>query len=107
MTLDKYVEMCKQMGDEIDWEKAPPIWEDFPDYVHYAVDVFNCLPDTYSSGMEPIYTGKDLSAYSVIAKDIFELDSLNFKRVFELVMFMDSRAREKAIKAAKKKGGKK
>lgn len=95
------------MGDEVDWEKAPPIWEDFPSYVHTAVDVFNCLPDTYSSGMEPVYTGKDLSSFSMIARDIFELEKEDFKRVFELVMFIDSRARKEAIKKASKKGSKK
>ena len=33
MTKDQYLEMMEQMGEEPDWEKCPPDWEDFPDIV--------------------------------------------------------------------------
>lgn len=109
MTKEKYLTTCALLGDEIDEKKMPPDLDDFPSYVHQALDVFNCLPDTYSGGMEPIYSGKDYSALS----DLFSV--LNVEKedqllVFKVVHSLDTRARTQAINEAKrkaKKGGKK
>ena len=100
MTREKYIEMHQQLGDEVDWDKAPVELDDFPTYVHQAMEIFNCLPDTYSGGMEPIYSGKDLASFSMLANEVFEVEK--FQDVFRVVSFLDYRAKEKAINAAKK-----
>ena len=33
--------MCNQTGQEIDWEKCPPDWEDFPQIVVDAINIFH------------------------------------------------------------------
>lgn len=105
MTKDKYLEMCKTFGDVPDEEKMPPDLDDFPDYMIMGLDIFNCLPDTYSGGMEPIYTGKDLSALPTLY-DIFGIEKEEKMRIFKVIQFLDTRARKKAISDAKKKNRK-
>lgn len=102
MTKDKYLETCRLLNEDIDYEKMPPDYEDFPTYVHQAMDVFNCLPDTYSGGMEPLYSGKDYSALSGIMQ-VLQVDSEDTLQVFKVVHHLDTRARKQAISAAKKK----
>lgn len=102
MTKSKYLETCKLLNEEVDFEKMPPDLEDFPTYIHQALDVFNCLPDSYSGGMEPIYSGKDYSALSSILP-IFNIDPEDTLRVFRAVHHLDTRARKQALNAAKKK----
>ena len=43
MSKDQYLEMCEQMGQDPDWEKCPPAWEDFPEIVVTATNIFNLL----------------------------------------------------------------
>ena len=45
MTKDQYLEMMEQMGEEPDWEKCPPDWEDFPDIVIITMNIFNSMGD--------------------------------------------------------------
>ena len=92
--------MCLQMGDEPEWDKCPPSFDDFPTYVHDALDIFNALPDTYSGGMEPIYSGKNIGPFTDLCTLYEVSDRL---MVFEIVQFLDNQAREQAIRAAKKK----
>lgn len=103
MTKDKYLETCRLLNEDIDFDKMPPDIEDFPTYVHQALDVFNCLPDTYSGGMEPIYSGKDYSALTGLL-EVLQVDKEDMLRVFKVVHHLDGRARKQAINAAKKKG---
>ena len=101
--------MCAQYGDPVDWDKCPPDWEDFPDYVHISMSIFNALPDLYvAGGMDaPLYTGKDISALPVLF-DLYDISDKEDKiRVFDTIQFLDGRAREQAMaerkKAAKQK----
>jgi hypothetical protein len=105
MTKSKYLEACVQLGDEPDWDLMPPDYEDFPIYVHQALEVFNYLPDTYSGGMEPIYSGKDYSALQSIFQ-VLEVEREDTLLVFKVVHHLDTRARKQAITAAKKKSAK-
>ena len=96
--------MCEAYGDPIDWSKCPADLEDFPDYVVTALSIFNSLPDRYTSTMESvIYTGKDFAALPAMF-DIFNVEDRDEKLlVFEVIEFLDGRAREQALKASKKK----
>ena len=32
---------CEQMGEDPDWTKCPPAWEDFPEIVITGLNIFN------------------------------------------------------------------
>jgi hypothetical protein len=98
--------MCRLYNDAVDWNKCPPDIEDFPDYVHDALTLFNCLPDTYISTMDsPIYSGKDITALPVLF-NVYSIRDCHYHRllVFETIQFLDGRAREQALSERKKKG---
>lgn len=101
MDTARYLEMCEAMGDEPDLDKIPPEIDSFPDYVQLAIEIFNSLPDTYSGGMAPVYTGKNLSSLLPLY-EIFQVVGRDKMKVFEVIRFLDSRARKQAINEAKK-----
>ena len=41
--------MCEQTGQEVDWEKCPADWEDFPPLVWESVEIYNSLPGSMKS----------------------------------------------------------
>ena len=43
MTKEQYLMMCEQTGEEIDWERCPPEWEDFPESVTKAMSIYHQL----------------------------------------------------------------
>ena len=45
MTKEQYLMMCEQTGQEIDWEKCPAEWSDFPELVWDMVEIYNSLGD--------------------------------------------------------------
>lgn len=106
MTKDKYLSLCEQLGTEPREEKCPPGYEDFPEPVQQAIEVFNKLGDRVYP--EIGYMGKDytsidlhMEVIGVTQKDIF-LDTL-----VRLDAFMIKKSAEQLKKArdsAKKKG---
>ena len=101
VSAEQYLAMCKVMGDEPDMNKLPPEFGSFPSYVQIALEIFNALPDTYSGGMSPIYVGKNLSSLPVLF-DLYLVGDEKMQ-VFEVIRFLDNRARKQAIKEASKK----
>jgi hypothetical protein len=110
MTFEKYMETCRQLNVEPEESKIPPSIEDFPSYVHTGIRLFNSLPDTFTGGMEPVYNGKDITAITTLF-EIYNIDPEDYVYVFEVIQFIDNRARRKAAadhkKAAAKGKGKK
>lgn len=103
MTYDKYIRMCEEFGDKIDYDQIPPMYEDFPSFVHYGIQIFNMLPDNYTSTMEAtIYVGKDYSSCQMLL-DLYKVPDEDRLLVVNVVHFLDSRARRKAIDNAKRK----
>jgi len=100
ITSERYLSMCEAMGDEPDMNKLPPEFSDFPSYVQVSIELFNSLPDTYSGGMSTVYTGKNLSSLPVLF-DLFNITDEKLK-VFEVIRFLDHRARTQAHKQAEK-----
>lgn len=98
MTKEAYIDMCNQLGDEVDWDNIPLDLDDFPDYVELAFQVFNLLSDTYS-GMDSIYTGKDLSSVQSVM-EILEIEPEYRRDILEVISILDSRAIKKARKQA-------
>lgn len=103
MTSEVYLRMCEEFGDPVDWEKIPPDYMDFPSYVHSAINIFNSLPDNYTSTMEKIiYTGKDYASLPVLF-ELYQTPQDDKLLIFDVIQFLDSRARKKALQEANKK----
>ena len=105
ITADTYIMMEEQLGGEIDPDKIPPSFEDFPSYVHQGIEIFNALPDTYSGGMSSMYVGKNYSSLEVLFS-LYLIEGEDRFTVFEIIRFLDGRAREASYKEAKKSADK-
>jgi len=100
ITAEAYIKICERLGDKVDLEKIPPSYEQLPWYVKDAMEIFNSLPDTYTSGMSPVYIGKDLSSLE-LTMELYDIDSEYRLLTFKIIRVLDSRARDKAIRLAK------
>ena len=98
MTKDQYLEMMEQMGEEPDWEKCPPDWEDFPDLVVITMNIFNSMGDRVYP--EIGYIGKDYTNFDFLLKH-YGIEEHNKEYVFELLLWLDSRAIEASQKKLK------
>tara|TARA_X000001382_G_scaffold129308_1_gene120964 strand:+ start:1256 stop:1576 length:321 start_codon:yes stop_codon:yes gene_type:complete len=100
MSKDQYLMMCEQTGEEIDWEKCPPAYEDFPDIVHDALNIYNSLGNRIMA--EVGYTGKDFTNFNFIL-ELYKVQDFDKDFLMEILLFLDSReieASQKAIKQA-------
>ena len=91
MTKDQYLMMCEQTGEEIDWDKCPPDWEDFPEIIQQAINTFNQLGDRVYA--EIGYTGKDYTNLNTYI-EIYGIEDRGF--FLEVLQFLDSRAIKKS-----------
>ena len=98
MTKDQYLMLCEQTGEEIDWDKCPPDWEDFPDIVINTVSIFNSLGDKIYP--EIGYTGKDFTNFEFLFKH-YNIRNNQIDYVYETILWLDSRAIEKSQKKLK------
>lgn len=98
MTKDQYLEMMEQMGEEPDWEKCPPDWEDFPDVVILAMNIFNSMGDRVYP--EIGYIGKDYTNFDFLIK-YYGIEEYTKEFIFELLLWLDSRAIEASQKKIK------
>jgi hypothetical protein len=97
MTYERYETMQKQLGREIDVEKAPPRWEDFPEVVITAVNIFNMLGDRVVQ--EVGYIGKDYTNLKVLMS-LYDIPDIEF--FLELLTWLDQRAIKKSSDELKK-----
>jgi len=98
MTKDQYLMMCEQTGQEIDWEKCPPAWEDFPDLVIDILNIFNSLGDRIFPDIG--YIGKDFTNLEFLIKH-YDIQTQHIDFVFNTILWLDSRAIEKSQKKIK------
>ena len=99
MSKDQYLEMCEQIGKEINWEECPPDWEDFPQIVIDSVNIFHCMGDRIYP--EIGYIGKDYTNWQFLL-DNYSIQEHQTDYVFDLVLWLDSRkieASQKKLKA--------
>ena len=93
------MEMCNQTGQEIDWEKCPPDWEDFPQIVIDAISIFHSLGDRIYPDIG--YVGKDYINFQFLMKQ-YSIEEHQKDYVFDLILWLDSRkieASQKKLKA--------
>jgi len=98
MTKDQYIMMCEQTGEEIDWDKCPPDWGDFPDIVSIIMSIFNSLGDRIYP--EIGYTGKDFTNLEFLLKH-YKVAEHEVDFVYNIILWLDSRTIERSQKKLK------
>ena len=74
MSVEAYLQMCNQLGQDPLEEEMPPSVEDFPLEIQEAFIVHAMLPDRWD-GASGTYMGKDWSAL----KDLLDLQNVHDK----------------------------
>ena len=87
MTRDRYLSMCEQMDKEPDPKEIPPDWEDFPEIVQIAINIFNMLGDRVYP--EIGYVGKDYGNLQHYI-EVYDIEDKEF--LLEILHWLDSRA---------------
>ena len=94
MTKDQYLRMIEQTGEEIDWDRCPPDWDDFPETVTTAVSIFNNLTNRIYSDVG--FTGKDFSNLNTLYKYHSIEEKAEKDWIFEILLFLERRAVEES-----------
>jgi len=90
ITLDKYLSMCEQLGEEPNPDKMPPEVSDFPVDVQKAMMLFNKLGDRIYPDIG--YLGKDYTQLPIYIK-VYEIE--NTELFLETLLRLDSKVIEK------------
>lgn len=90
--------MCEQTGQEIDWEKCPPDWEDFPQVVITTFNIFNSLGDRVYPDVG--YIGKDFTNFNFLLK-YYQVETYQIEFIFNTILWLDSRAIQSSQKKIK------
>ena len=98
MTKDQYLEMMEQMGEEPDWEKCPPDWEDFPELTVTYMNIFYSMGDRIYPDIG--YIGKDYTNFDFLLEH-YGIENHQKEYVLETLLFLDSRAIEASQKKLK------
>jgi len=98
MTKDQYIMMMEQTGEEIDWEKCPPDWEDFPPVVSDILNVFHSMGDRVYPDVG--YIGKDLTSLQFMM-NFYGIEEHQYEFVISTILWLDSKAIEKSQKQIK------
>jgi len=80
--------MCEETGQEIDWDKCPVEWEDFPPPVLDAVNVYQLLGNRIYP--EIGFTGKDFTNFNFLLEQL-DISELFKEFTFDVVTFMENR----------------
>tara|TARA_B100000927_G_C16392801_1_gene440059 strand:- start:44 stop:367 length:324 start_codon:yes stop_codon:yes gene_type:complete len=98
MTKEQYLMMCEQTNQEIDWEKCPPEWEDFPNIVIESMNLYNSLGNKVYPDVG--FTGKDYTNFEFLYNfQGFHEHQKEF--VFELLFELESRDIERSQRRLK------
>lgn len=96
MTQEKYLETCRQVGDEPNPDRMPPGVHDFPSDVQKAMILFNKLGDRIFPDIG--YLGKDYTQLPIYM-DVYEVED---RRLFlETLLRLDSKLIQKSAAAMK------
>lgn len=90
--------MVEQTGEEIDWEKCPPELDDFPESIITALNIFGSLGVRIYP--EVGYLGKDYTNLALLY-DLYGIKENEKDWIFELLLFLDTRAIEESQKQMK------
>jgi hypothetical protein len=95
MTKDQYFEMCDFMGSEPKEDEIPVDFEDLPNVVQQALEIYGYLPDRWE-GMSATFMGKD---YSIVFElfTTYEIEHNVEKRLLLRIMSVIDSIRSKII----------
>lgn len=91
MTKDKYLDMQEQLGREPSSKDCPPGFEDFPDIIQTAINIFNSMGDRVFP--EIGYIGKDYTNLPILLK-VYEVDNVDL--TLEALSRLDNHAIKKS-----------
>jgi len=97
MTRDRYLTMCEQLGTEPNEEDMPPDWEDMPEIIQKALQVYNSLGDRIVPDIG--FIGKDYTNLQLYI-DIYEIEDKEF--FLDIISWLDSRAVKKSAEMMKR-----
>jgi len=97
MTQERYFEMMEQLGQDPVENEIPPTWEDFPEDVISAINVFNLLGDRVYPDIG--YIGKDYTNLPILT-DVYGVNDTEL--LMDVLNFLDSRAIKKSSESLKK-----
>ena len=80
--------MCEQTGQEIDWEKCPADWEDFPERLWDTIEIFNSLGDRIYPDVG--YVGKDYTNLKLLFK-LKHIPKHLEETILDLLLYLDAR----------------
>jgi hypothetical protein len=81
--------MCEQTGEEEDWDKCPPDWEDFPNIISDILSIFNSMGNRVYPDIG--YIGKDYANFDFLLK-YYQVEDYQIEFVFNTILWLDSRA---------------
>ena len=90
--------MCEQTGQEVDWEKCPLEWEDFPSPVLTAVNIYNSLGNRVYGDVG--FVGKDYTNFEFLLKQ-YDISDYLKDFIFEIIVFMEARQVEESQRKLK------
>ena len=89
MSKEQYLRMCEQMKQEPDWDKCPDDWEDFPNIIVEAVNIYHSMGDRIYGDVG--YVGKDFTNLNLLF-DLYKIKT-NIEKdwILEIILFLDAR----------------
>lgn len=103
VTKETYFEICEQLGTEPIEEEIPIEFDDFPEEVQEALNIYFRLRDEWDS-IGGSYLGKNFTGLGDIL-DIYQVSIESRQDMLEWIFIID-KVRAKCIKDAKPKDGK-
>jgi hypothetical protein len=97
MTQERYFEMMEQLEQDPVEDEIPPTWEDFPEDVISAINVFNLLGDRVYPDIG--YIGKDYTNLPILT-DVYGVNDTEL--LMDVLNFLDSRAIKQSSESLKK-----
>lgn len=103
VTKETYFEICEQLGTEPIDSEIPIEYDDFPDEIQEALNIYFRLRDDWD-GFSGTYMGKNFTGLADIL-DIYQVSKENKQNVLDWIFIID-RVRSKCIADAKPKDSK-
>ena len=98
MTKSQYLDMCEQTGQDIDWDKCPLEWEDFPEFILDYMNLYNSLGDRMYPDIG--YIGKDFTNFKFL-REQYKVPKHQEEFLLEFVLFMEDRRIKESQRAIK------
>ena len=86
------------MGEDPDWEKCPPAWEDFPPIIGDILNVYHSMGDRVFADVG--YVGKDFTQFEFFLKH-YDIQKHQHDFVINTILWLDSKAIERSQKKIK------